>query len=53
MVTSQNDGLQKRLLPRHITMMAMGGAIGKPSAKCYCMPANDWHSDYDIYREVS
>lgn len=26
--SNQNEMLQKRLLPRHITMMAMGGAIG-------------------------
>ena len=28
MISNQNETLQKRLLPRHITMMAMGGAIG-------------------------
>ncbi len=28
MISNQNEMLQKRLLPRHITMMAMGGAIG-------------------------
>lgn len=28
MMNSNNTRLQKRLLPRHISLMAMGGAIG-------------------------